>query len=656
MARQIVVELVGDAKSLSKATKEAESFANRIKKAWSAPELKKGFLGGLGIGAGLGAANVISRGIGMVTDTIGDAIDAASDWGEATSKVSVVFEDQAGIIQRWARSASTSMGMSEREALKAAGTFGNLFDGLGLTEDAAVEMSKSVVQLAADLGSFNNVATDEALTALQSGLLGEAEPMRRFGVALSEAKVQAYGMANGLGEMVKSGKTYKFVMSDAQKVQARWGIILENTSNAQGDFARTSDGLANSQKTLNAEVDDLRVEIGKLMQGPAKGFVRFLTDVVNGIDNIREALGDNSRKLDTYMEKVELLGAQYGLTAKQARELESQVQLVFEPGLTDAQKMERRMAALRSRMSQLAQGTKVAGRGIREDFGGAVGKTIPFVDQSFKDLIKSWDELPDTWPKRTAAIELWLRQHASLIRKYYANVPMEIKIAAIAAGTFAGPQYRPGPAFQLQRTTRAMFTTMADFMDPWKTAWKEAVAWAKDPFSEKKFGQQMREMIRKTMKKAARAGADGFKSEQKRLIEVANAMRWALKHHFIDPSEKDILALVRALRSINRIKAASGTGRMASNEKVGGRASGGPVSAGRTYWVGEKGPELLTMPANGYVTANHQLSGGGDTYNINVHVAPGTSPAQVGKELVAAIQAYQRNGGAAHVKRAVLGG
>ena len=52
----------------------------------------------------------------------------------------------------------------------------------------------------------------------------------------------------------------------------------------------------------------------------------------------------------------------------------------------------------------------------------------------------------------------------------------------------------------------------------------------------------------------------------------------------------------------------------------GGRAAGGPVNAGTTYLVGEKGPELFTPSNSGNIIPNNRLSAasGGNTININV--------------------------------------
>jgi hypothetical protein len=135
-------------------------------------------------------------------------------------------------------------------------------------------MSKAVTELAADLGSFNNVSTDEVFGALQSGLLGESEPMRRFGANLSAARVEAYALASG---MVKTKKE----ITDAVKVQARYALILKDTSNAQGDFGRTAEGTANKTRILNAQIVNMQTEFGKLAKGAGDAFLGFLATVVN---------------------------------------------------------------------------------------------------------------------------------------------------------------------------------------------------------------------------------------------------------------------------------------------------------------------------------------------------------------------------------------
>lgn len=189
-------------------------------------------------------------------DLLGDTIGAASDLNEAISKVDVVFGDSAGRVQAWAQTAADAFGQSRLQALEAAGTYGNLLVAMGLTGDEAAKMSMRMVELASDLASFNNASPQEALDALRSGLVGETEPLKRFGVNLNEATLKAKALELGLWD----GKD---ALDAGAKAQAAYAIILEQTKTAQGDFARTSDGAANKQRILQARMEDLKASIGQ---------------------------------------------------------------------------------------------------------------------------------------------------------------------------------------------------------------------------------------------------------------------------------------------------------------------------------------------------------------------------------------------------------
>ena len=131
--------------------------------------------------------------------------------------------------------------MSKQQAIDAAGTFGNLFTSMGMGQAASADMSTGIVQLAADLGSFNNIPIDVMLEKMRSGMVGEVEPLRAVGINLSAAAVKAKAIQMGLADA--NGE-----VSQAATLQARYAVMLEQSANAQGDFARTADGLANSSK------------------------------------------------------------------------------------------------------------------------------------------------------------------------------------------------------------------------------------------------------------------------------------------------------------------------------------------------------------------------------------------------------------------------
>jgi hypothetical protein len=100
-----------------------------------------------------------------------------------------------------------------------------------------------------------NIDVAEALQVFQSGLAGEAEPLKRFGINLLQAEVQTYALEAGI---ISAGEQ----MTEQQKVQARYGLLMQSTAKTAGDFANTSDGLANSQRILRARLDDVFSSLG----------------------------------------------------------------------------------------------------------------------------------------------------------------------------------------------------------------------------------------------------------------------------------------------------------------------------------------------------------------------------------------------------------
>ena len=185
------------------------------------------------------------------------AIGAASDLAESQSKVNVIFgEDGAKYIQQFADRAATAIGQSKQSVLDAVGTFGLFAKTAGLSGDGAAEFSMQFTELASDLASFNNTSPEEAIQAIGSALRGETEPMRKYGVMLNDAALKAEALAQG----IYNGNG---PLDDRQKILAAEALIYKKTSDAQGDFARTSDGLANKQRIFKAQLANVVTMIGQ---------------------------------------------------------------------------------------------------------------------------------------------------------------------------------------------------------------------------------------------------------------------------------------------------------------------------------------------------------------------------------------------------------
>lgn len=187
---------------------------------------------------------------------LGGAVDAASDLNESVNKANVVFGDASEKVMEFGNTAADSIGMSKQAAVEAAGTFGNLLRALGNTEDTSASMSIRLVQLASDLASFNNMEVGDVLNRLRSGLLGEQEAVERLGISLSETGLKQRAFDMGLVDSTKG------VLPPAIRTQAAFAEMLAQTSLAQGDFARTSDQLANTQRINAAKWDDAMAKIG----------------------------------------------------------------------------------------------------------------------------------------------------------------------------------------------------------------------------------------------------------------------------------------------------------------------------------------------------------------------------------------------------------
>lgn len=255
---KLLVEIVGDNRKLRKA--QAESLTGT--KQWAAKlegiqaGTALGGRGGLGSSAALLKGGGIALGAGIAAQKVRELTQAASDLNEQQTKSQAVFGKSAESIADWSDTTAKALGISKRASLEASGTFGNLFSTVGIVGDNAALMSKQLVGLASDLASFNNADPSDVLDAIRSGLIGEAEPLRRFGVLLSETRVQQQAMAD-------TGKTTAKSLTAQDKATARYKIILADTTKAQGDFARTSDGLANKQRILAANTEDLQGKLGK---------------------------------------------------------------------------------------------------------------------------------------------------------------------------------------------------------------------------------------------------------------------------------------------------------------------------------------------------------------------------------------------------------
>jgi hypothetical protein len=201
---------------------------------------------------------VVGAGLTATTALLGKAVMSASNFEAEFEGVNQVFKEAASSVQAFAEQASQSAGLSATEALRASKTFGLFATGAGLGVQEAAKFSTTMVQLAGDLGSFNDVPTADALAAIQSGLMGQAEPLRNFGVFLDDITLK-----NELFAI--TGERVTGTLTNQQKMAAAYSSILKQTTVQQGDYIKYQETLGNQLKTISTDFQNLTRDIGMML-------------------------------------------------------------------------------------------------------------------------------------------------------------------------------------------------------------------------------------------------------------------------------------------------------------------------------------------------------------------------------------------------------
>lgn len=202
---------------------------------------------------------------------------AASDYEENLNKVNVAFDKSAQKVIDFSETATEQFGLSKNSALEMTSQFGDMGTSMGLTQENAADMAISLAGLAGDLSSFKNIGIDQAMTALNGVFTGETESLKTLGVVMTETNLKQF--AEDLGLVYDE-------MDQAQKVTLRYQYVMEATKNAQGDYSRTSDGTANSMRTLKEEINNLAVAFGQELLPIITPIIQEITKMVQWIGSL----------------------------------------------------------------------------------------------------------------------------------------------------------------------------------------------------------------------------------------------------------------------------------------------------------------------------------------------------------------------------------
>ena len=221
--------------------------------------------------------------IGSLTALSKRAVAFSSDMQEVQNVVDNAFGSADREIESFSKNAIYQFGLSEYAAKKYSSTLMAMGTSMGIARNKSKTMSIQLSGLASDLASFYNTDIDTAFEALQSIYTGAVRPLRKYGIALSEAALQEYANANGINKKVSA-------MNEAEKATLRYNYVLANTTLAQGDFARTNMSWHNSLQSIGNKLQTLAVIIGTVLMKVLTPFVNMLSTIVTYATRAAQAL------------------------------------------------------------------------------------------------------------------------------------------------------------------------------------------------------------------------------------------------------------------------------------------------------------------------------------------------------------------------------
>lgn len=214
----------------------------------------------------------------------GYSVKAAADVFESEDLFERAFGGMADSARAWSEEFAASVKRSAYPLRQFASTFMLMLSSMGFTQEKAMDMSQTMTQLAYDMQSAFNIPTmEQAFMELRSGLTGETEPLRKYGVVITETAIKSYAWAKGIA---KAGEE----LTEQEKVIARYGFILDSLRQIQNNAADTSDSASNRMRSLKDRFYDLSIRVGNMLLPVLERLLTFMNGLLDKWDALSPAM------------------------------------------------------------------------------------------------------------------------------------------------------------------------------------------------------------------------------------------------------------------------------------------------------------------------------------------------------------------------------
>ena len=399
---QVVFEITGDDKGINTTIKNVTANIQKESKKWdAAADDAAGEATGSWVAAAAKIAGALSAaGVVSILSKWGKAaIESASNLEEVQNVVDVTFGEGSGKIEKWAKAASKSFGLTETQAKRYTSTLGAMMKSQGIADDEIVQMSTDLAGLSADMASFYNLDFDEAFQKIRSGISGETEPLKQLGINMSQANLEAFALEKGITKAFSA-------MSQGEQTALRYQYIMQATADAQGDFSRTADGFANASRRVEAAMETIKtVGGGLLMEVVApltEGLASFLEQITSSDTTVLDDIAAIDTKTGEKVSKIHQTADDARLLTEELGKLEEKTELT-----TDEQAL---WLETCKRLVQTIPGLSAI---INTETGEVEGGT-----QAVKDYVKAWEE-----GQTKLAMLGAIQQKESAISERFADLP-----------------------------------------------------------------------------------------------------------------------------------------------------------------------------------------------------------------------------------------
>ena len=410
--KQTLTQLEKTATALDNASTSTKGFAKNLKELNKVSKSSNTTLGGLG----KKLVSFIS--LHMVTRALSYSVDQLNEYVENLNLFSVSMGKFYNDAKEYAELVQDKMGIDSSEWMRAQGTFMTMATGFNLAKEQAYEMSKGLTELSYDLSSLYNRPIEEAFTKLRSAMAGEIEPLRQWGISLTQATLQQVALANGITKNINA-------MTEAEKAQLRYVAIIQaaDRQGVIGDFANTLSSPANALKILKQQIVQMARAIGMVLLPIivqvlpyVQAFVKVLTEAItrlalflgfemptfdarpttSGLQQVGEALDKTGKKVEEYkrhfqgFDEINIIpapkekGSGNGLNIGTGGDLGLDISSIWEKA--DIEKLNTKANELASKMKHLGTATLAFVGGL---VGLKVLKSVVKDFTAFKQIIKT---------------------------------------------------------------------------------------------------------------------------------------------------------------------------------------------------------------------------------------------------------------------------